>query len=184
MEPLQTPRIFIHVTRKNACSATLFFFSCHFLGDFWIPTLEDESAVSPILFPSLTSTFSSPHPVSAISVKFACMRCFVARTKIIFTFWFSQSSFVIAWFTFSYHGIKFFNLINFLSYLDALDIPLISYYWRNLRAFGSPPTWTNCPFLLLQCCCPGISLVSLITFSMSLWVYVFQNKFLCYWFSG
>lgn len=26
MEPLQTPSIFIHVTRKNACSATLFFF--------------------------------------------------------------------------------------------------------------------------------------------------------------
>lgn len=34
MEPLQTLSIFIHDTRKNACSATLFFFQLSLSGDF------------------------------------------------------------------------------------------------------------------------------------------------------
>lgn len=160
------------------------FFSRHYLVTSEFPPWK-MNQLSPTLFPSLTSTFPSPHPVSAASVKSACMRCFVARTKIIFTFWFSWSSFVIAWFSFSYHGTKFFNFINFLSCLDALDIPLISYYWRNLsellEALPRGPTALPC---LLHSYCPGISLVSLITFSMSLWAYVFQNKFLYYCFSG
>lgn len=59
--------------------------------------------------------------------------------------------------------------VNFLLLKKSLPEPL--------EALQHGPTALFC---LLHSCRPSITLMSLITFSMSLWVYVFQNKFLLF----
>ena len=98
------------------------------------------------------------------------------------SFWFRWSPFVIC-LVFYFLIIelnKFFtSYINLLRCSDASGVVLISCDGRTL----SQSSWkrSNADRLPFYSCCIAVALASPwcpITFSMSLWVYVFQNKFL------